>query len=56
MKDKGHFITSIAKSMVRIFGYGIVMLSPSRPAIVIGMAALIVAEALGILEEVVDKR
>jgi hypothetical protein len=49
---KGHFYMSIIKSCVRFLGYGI-MLGVGGAVAYAGIA-LIVAEVLGILEEVVD--
>jgi len=49
---KGHFYVSLLKSAIRFLGYGI-MLGVGGAVAYAGIA-LIVAEVLGILEEVVD--
>jgi hypothetical protein len=53
MKDKGHFITSIIKSVVRIIScIGAII---AKDALVLA-AGFLLAEILGIIEEVADKR
>lgn len=51
MGDKGHFLISVIKSTVRIIGFTLAINN-----LAIGLIVLILAEALGILQEVVDKR
>ncbi|MFA7142891.1 MAG: hypothetical protein WC175_02800 [Candidatus Dojkabacteria bacterium] len=51
MGDKGHFWISVVKSVIRIAGFGIAIVNLN-----VGLVLLMVAELLGILEEVVDKR
>jgi len=53
MKDKGHFYISLAKSLARIVGCLITLVTNNL--IPLG-AFFIAAELLGILEEIVDKR
>ena len=50
--SRGHFIVSLVKSLVRIFAGTALFLSGPGWVAVAG-AALVVAEVLGILEEVV---
>lgn len=51
MGDKGHFWISLIKSIIRITGFGLAMIQLTD-----GLVLLIIAEILGILEELVDKR
>ena len=51
MGDKGHFWISIIKSIIRIVGFIFLMIN-----LPVGAIILIVAEAFGIAEELVDKR
>lgn len=53
MNSKGHLIISLTKSMVRIIGSIISLLSKSITPLVIG---LIIAEIGGVFEELVDER
>lgn len=52
MGDKGYFWISIIKSILRMLGFCLLL----NPNISFGVAILIIAEILGILEEIVDKR
>jgi hypothetical protein len=59
MNDKGHFYISLAKSILRICGCcGAAVASFSNPAGAIACLAVlfVLAEGLGIAEEIVDKR
>lgn len=56
MKDKGHFISSIVKSILRIFGYTFAGIAVTDPYLIIAVVLLIAAEILGIAEEFFDKR
>lgn len=53
MKDKGHFIVSVTKSGIRIFGCILCLLTKSLVPLAVGF---LLAEFLGILEELLDKR
>jgi hypothetical protein len=53
MKDKGHFYISLIKSAIRILGCIICI---TQGSVVILAVGLLLAEILGIVEEVVDKR
>lgn len=54
MGDKGHFITSLFKSGIRIVGYTLVMMQ--IPVLTLAMSILIIAEIFGVVEEFADKR
>jgi hypothetical protein len=54
MKDKGHFIISLIKSILRIMAYTACAVIVT--SLLIPMIILIAAEVGGILEEVFDKR
>lgn len=51
MNDKGHFLISVAKSAIRIISCIIALKS-----IIVLPIGFLIAEILGILEEVFDKR
>lgn len=53
MKDKYHFYTSLAKSAIRIIGCFWGIISQRFESVLV---MLILAELLGIFEEVFDKR
>ena len=53
MNSKGHFLISMAKSGIRIFG-SIFAIKKRNISILAG--SMLVAEILGIAEELVDKR
>lgn len=53
MKDKGHFIVSVTKSGIRIFGCVVCLFTKSLTPLAVGF---LLAEFLGVLEEVLDKR
>lgn len=53
MKDLGHFICSLAKSVIRIAGCGYALATGS---VYVLAAALGLAEILGVAEEFLDKR
>ena len=53
MKDKGHFIVSLLKSTIRIAGC-VATLKTKNNKIMAG--SFLLAEVLGIVEEVADKR
>lgn len=53
MKDKGHFYTSIAKSIVRITGCFVTLYAKDIAPMAV---AFLFAEILGIVEEVLDDR
>lgn len=50
--SRGHFYVSIAKSVVRVFAGGCLMLS-DNPMIISAGILLTIAETLGIIEELV---
>ena len=54
MKDKGHFYSSIIKSVFRIVGY--ITLAASIPETLAFSLILIGAEVIGIAEEFLDRR
>lgn len=57
MKDKGHFYISLIKSLLRIFGCsGLITYFGINNIVGIFASAFLVAELLGIAEEVADKR
>lgn len=60
MKDKGHFCISLAKSVLRIGGCIAACVQASQGWFTVGLVTLsvtlVVAEVLGVLEEVFDKR
>jgi hypothetical protein len=58
MKDKGHFIISIVKSCVRIgFGFwALVLINNIIEPLSIFIVGILIAECLGITEEIVDRR
>lgn len=51
MGSKGHFYVSLAKSILRIAGFAVMI-----KFLPYGCIILILAEVLGIVEELVDKR
>ena len=53
MNSKGHLIISLAKSIIRVIGGIITLLTHSTKPIAFG---IIIAEIGGVLEELVDKR
>lgn len=53
MNSKGHLIISLAKSLIRIFS---TITSIITGEIIVLASGLLVAELLGIFEELVDKR
>jgi uncharacterized MnhB-related membrane protein len=53
MGDKGHFIISLVKSLIRIAACIVAIFQKDILSLAIGFG---VAEILGILEEVADKR
>lgn len=53
MKDKGHFITSLIKSVIRI---GFCLWAWKTNMFQIAMFGLMLAEVVGILEEILDRR
>ena len=53
MKDKGHFIISLVKSLLRLAGCTVCMFTTNLIHLAIAFG---LAEILGILEEVADKR
>jgi len=54
MRDKGHFIISIAKSALRILACIVLLVDTSSILFFSGM--FLFAELLGIFEELADKR
>jgi hypothetical protein len=54
MKDKGHFYSSIIKSISRIVGY--IILAVAIPETLGFSLVLIGAEVIGIAEEFLDRR
>ena len=55
MNDKGHFYVSLAKSAIRILGCILAMLFYDQGLKII-IGSFLVAEILGVAEEVFDKR
>lgn len=55
MKDKGHFFISLGKSLLRIWGCLSIIFDQPNGLMMFGIFFLL-AEFLGILEEVADKR
>lgn len=55
MNSKGHLTISILKSAVRIISGSIAMAYGNTTFIILG-GGLVIAEILGIIEELVDKR
>lgn len=53
MKDKAHFYVSLTKSIVRMAGCVLTVITKNIGYIIV---CFILAEFLGILEELVDKR
>lgn len=53
MNSKGHLIISLAKSVIRVVGGIVTLVTNSVVPLAIG---IIVAEIGGVLEELVDKR
>lgn len=53
MNSKGHLIISGCKSIIRIVGCGISIITKNITTLAVAMA---IAEILGICEELVDKR
>ena len=53
MNSKGHLIISLAKSLIRVVGGTVTLITGSVVPLAVG---IIVAEIGGILEELVDKR
>lgn len=53
MKDKGHFITSLFKSGLRMLGCIFSLITNTIYPLI---ALLFIAEILGILEEILDRR
>ena len=60
MNSKGHLITSITKSLVRITGCCMTMVAaantPFKTPIYVFAIAFTISEVLGIIEELVDMR
>lgn len=53
MKDKGHFYTSLLKSLIRIVACALAITNHNIYILAIG---LFIAEILGVAEEIFDKR
>ena len=53
MNSKGHLIISLAKSVIRVIGGVITLVTGSIIPLAVG---IIIAEIGGVLEELVDKR
>jgi len=53
VNSRGHFWVSTAKSVIRLFGVALTLVTKS---VVVLAVAFGVAELLGIVEELVDKR
>lgn len=53
MNSKGHLYISLSKSVIRILGCGVAMRNESIGVLAM---ALVLAEILGMVEELVDKR